>query len=202
MDARHTGLVAAKEDRKRGVGVPDYRQSLADRLADAGSRAGDPRPARGGSIQLGDRRRPASRRAQRGERKGDCGPLPPRDSVSIPHDIENRGVATGIDQELNSQVSGRVRVPPQVTKSARATSQGGDTGSNPVGTTRRSESSEFLSPPWSRCRHGLSGHTEAQVKHAEQAGPLVSRPAFVPPATHGGDRAPCLIPSRVGTHDQ
>jgi hypothetical protein len=45
--------------------------------------------------------------------------------------------------------------------------QGGDTGSNPVGTTRGNASSEFSSPRWSRCRLGLSGHTKAQDKHVE-----------------------------------
>jgi hypothetical protein len=62
-------------------------------------------------------------------------------------------------------------------------SQGGDTGSNPVGTTRGNASSEGSSPPWPRCRHGYSGHVKALVKHADQAGPLVSRPAFVPQTT-------------------
>ena len=66
--------------------------------------------------------------------KGGCSPPTPGDPVSIPHDVENRGVATGINQQLNPQVSGPSRVPPQVTESRGATSQGGDTGSNPVGT--------------------------------------------------------------------
>ncbi len=46
-------------------------------------------------------------------------PPQPRDPVSIPHDVKNRGVGTGIDQELNPQVSRPLRVPPQVTESAR-----------------------------------------------------------------------------------
>jgi hypothetical protein len=39
-------------------------------------------------------------------------PPPPGDPVSIPHDVENREVGTGIDQELNPQVSGPSRVRP------------------------------------------------------------------------------------------
>jgi hypothetical protein len=41
------------------------------------------------------------------------------DPVSIPHDIENRRVATRIDQERNPQVSGAFQRSPQVTGSAR-----------------------------------------------------------------------------------
>jgi hypothetical protein len=59
----------------------------------------------------------------------------PGDPVFIPHDVENRGVATGIDQEPDPQISGTLLPPPQITDSARSASQGGDTGSNPVGTT-------------------------------------------------------------------
>ena len=39
------------------------------------------------------------------------------------------------------------------------------------------------SPPWSTCRHGLSGHTKAQVNRAEEAAPPVTRAAFVPQTT-------------------
>jgi hypothetical protein len=45
----------------------------------------------------------------------------PRDPANIPHDIENRGVATGINQEPNPQISGRFRPPPEVADSARGT---------------------------------------------------------------------------------
>jgi hypothetical protein len=41
------------------------------------------------------------------------------DPVSIPHDIENRGVATGIDQELNPQLSVAFPPRPQVRGMAR-----------------------------------------------------------------------------------
>jgi hypothetical protein len=58
----------------------------------------------------------------------------PFDPASIPHDIEDRGVATRIDQERNPPVSGNFRRSPQVTESAGSTAQGGDTGST-VGTT-------------------------------------------------------------------
>jgi hypothetical protein len=67
--------------------------------------------------------------------EGGCSPYTPGDHVNIPHDIENRGVATGNDRELNPQVSSLFPRPPQVTESAGSTSHGGDTGSNPVGTT-------------------------------------------------------------------
>jgi hypothetical protein len=43
----------------------------------------------------------------------------PFDPASIPHGIENRGVATRIDEERNPQVSGAFRRPPQITESAR-----------------------------------------------------------------------------------
>jgi hypothetical protein len=57
------------------------------------------------------------------------------DPALIPHDIENRGVATGIDPQLNPQISGPFPPPHQVANRPGSTSQGGDTGSNPVGTT-------------------------------------------------------------------
>jgi hypothetical protein len=43
------------------------------------------------------------------------------DPVSIPHDVGNRGVATGIDRKLHPQVSAPFRPPPQVTNSVRGT---------------------------------------------------------------------------------
>jgi hypothetical protein len=68
--------------------------------------------------------------------KGGCSVGPLFDPVSIPHDIENRGVATRIDKE-------RIRRSAPLSNDRRrsrnrpgSTSQGGDTGSNPVGTTR------------------------------------------------------------------
>ena len=72
----------------------------------------------------------------RDQEKGGCIPPMPGDPVSIPHDIENRGVATGIDQVANPQVSDASLQPPQVAESTGSPSQGGDTGSNPVGTTQ------------------------------------------------------------------
>jgi hypothetical protein len=41
--------------------------------------------------------------------QGGCGHRTPGNPVNIPHDIENRGVATGIDQKLNAEVSGGIR---------------------------------------------------------------------------------------------
>jgi hypothetical protein len=67
---------------------------------------------------------------------GWCHPSASGDPVFIPHDVEKRGVLTRIDPEPNSQVSDPFPPPPQVTDSAGSASQGGDTGSNPVGTTR------------------------------------------------------------------
>jgi hypothetical protein len=51
--------------------------------------------------------------------KGGCSLGQPIDPVSIPHDNENRGVATRSDQERNRQVSGAFQRSPQVTESAR-----------------------------------------------------------------------------------
>jgi hypothetical protein len=65
-------------------------------------------------------------------RQGGCSPRAPGNPVNIPHDIENRGVATGNDQKQNPQVSGRIRRSPQVTESARLNLSGWRHGSNPV----------------------------------------------------------------------
>jgi hypothetical protein len=46
--------------------------------------------------------------------QGGCSRSTPGNPVNIPHDIENRGVATGIDQKLNPEVSGGIRPSPQV----------------------------------------------------------------------------------------
>jgi hypothetical protein len=54
-----------------------------------------------------------------GPTQGGCSPPHATDPVNIPHDVENRRVATRFDQELNPQISGPSRVPPQVTESAR-----------------------------------------------------------------------------------
>jgi hypothetical protein len=68
---------------------------------------------------------------------GWCHPSASGDPVFIPHDVEKRGVLTRIDPEPNSQVSDPFPPPPQVTDSAGSASQGGVTGSNPVGTTSK-----------------------------------------------------------------
>jgi hypothetical protein len=60
---------------------------------------------------------------------------PPLDPVSIPHDIENGGVATRIDRNGIHRLAALFHLSPQVTKRPRSRSQGGDTGSNPVGTS-------------------------------------------------------------------
>ena len=65
-------------------------------------------------------RTPSARpRRPKTDAKGGCSLGHPFDPVTIPHDIENRGVATRIDQERNPQVSGAFQRSPQVTESAR-----------------------------------------------------------------------------------
>jgi hypothetical protein len=65
-------------------------------------------------------RTPSARpRRPKTDAKGGCSLGHPFDPVTIPHDIENRGVATRIDQERNPQVSGAFQRSPQVTGSAR-----------------------------------------------------------------------------------
>jgi len=63
-------------------------------------------------------------------------------------------------------------------------SQGGDTGSNPVGTTRRIAASGVPSPPRSRCRQGLRTTATAQAMRPWQAAQPVPRPAFVRSGPH------------------
>jgi hypothetical protein len=70
--------------------------------------------------------------------EGGCSPYTPGDPVNIPHDIENRGAATGNDRELNPQVSSLFRLRRRSRDRPCSTSKGGDTGSNPVGTTSKS----------------------------------------------------------------
>jgi hypothetical protein len=58
-------------------------------------------------------------------------PGAPDNPVNIPHDIEYRGLATGIDQKLNPEVSGGIRPSPQVTESARLSLSRGRHGFEP-----------------------------------------------------------------------
>ena len=67
--------------------------------------------------------------------RGGCSLGHPFDPVFIPHDSENRGVATRIDQERNPQVSGTFQRSPRSRNRPGSTSQGRDTGSNPLATT-------------------------------------------------------------------
>ena len=96
----------------------------------------------------------------------------PGEPVFIPHDVENRGVATGIDQEPNPQISGTFPPPPQVIDSARAPSQGGDTGSNPVGTTRKSTGQRACPAPGRRSAPFSSRICPAADRHTSQLGPV------------------------------
>jgi hypothetical protein len=57
--------------------------------------------------------------------------------VSILHEVENQGVATGIDRKLNPQVNAPIPPPPQVTESTRTTLSRWRHGSNPVGDVNR-----------------------------------------------------------------
>jgi hypothetical protein len=79
--------------------------------------------------------------------KGGCSLLSRFDPVYIPHDIENRRVATGIDEGRNSRLAALLPHLRRSRKRARPTSQGGDTGSNPVGTTQV----RGLISCWRRC---------------------------------------------------
>jgi hypothetical protein len=83
----------------------------------------------------------------------------------------------------NYLTTSRIGRPADTTSPASCTSAFRSIGPDQDTATRGNASSELSSPPWSRCRHGLSGHSKAQVKHAEQVGPPVSRPAFVPQTT-------------------
>jgi hypothetical protein len=67
--------------------------------------------------------------------EGGCSPPAPCNSVCIPHDVENRRVATRPAGKRIRSSAPSSTSPPQVTKSSGTRAQGGDTGSNPVGTT-------------------------------------------------------------------
>ena len=70
-------------------------------------------------ARTGSRTPSARPRRPKTDAKGGCSLGHPFDPVTIPHDIENRRVATRIDQERNPQVSGAFQRSPQVTGSAR-----------------------------------------------------------------------------------
>jgi hypothetical protein len=99
--------------------------------------------------------------------KGGCSP---GDPVSIPHDIENRGVATRIDQQRNPQVSGAFQRSTQVTESARL---------------NLSRWRHGFEPRWDQLPNmQVTGRVRADVSH-QQATP--------------GPIDPVSIPSQVGT---
>ena len=88
--------------------------------------------------RMDDRHRPALIRRPLADMPGAKGGDIPQhaiDAASIPHDVENRRVETGSDPERNPQFS--CPFPPHRRSRNRpgSTSQGGDTGSNHVGTT-------------------------------------------------------------------
>jgi len=77
------------------------------------------RQARGGlrlAGSLAEIGRPPGNRARR---KGGCSLHTRGYPVSMPDDIENRGVATGIDRELNPNVIGPIMPPPHLTEPTR-----------------------------------------------------------------------------------
>jgi len=96
--------------------------------------------------------------------KGGCSLGHPFDPVSIPHDIENRRVATRVNQERNPQVSGDFHRSPQVTESARL---------------NLSRWRHGFEPRWDYQEGRRSGH----LSGVGGAGPVRSRPAFVPQRT-------------------
>ncbi len=83
-----------------------------------------------------------------GRRKGGCSAPHAVDPVSIPHDIEKRGVITGTDPDPNPQLNGLIPLPPQVTGSAQLN--------------------------LSRWRHGFEPRWDYDAKHADH-GPSSGR---------------------------
>src|SRR6266511_2412779 len=113
--------------------------------------------------------RPASRREQRGrvirvlrprpDEKGGCSAPPPSDPVSIPQDIEKRGVTTGTDPEPYPQVNGPFRPPLQVMEPARLN--------------------------LSRWRHGFKSRWDYAGQRPCSGVPMASGPALAPRRTRG-----------------
>ena len=106
------------------------------------------------------------------------------DPVSIPHDNEGREVTTGTDLEPNPQVIGSFRRPLRVTEPARSSSQGGDWGSNPVGTTKVwpqiRVSRGPVAPHWLRACTGQSGLKRSWRCRRTSWGRLRSSPVASP----------------------
>lgn len=96
---------------------PVNRRRRPLRRVQGGLTVGDVEPeAVSGWREAGPNRQTPGNRARR---KGGCSHHTRGYPVSIPHDIENRGVATGIDRELNPRVIGPIMPPPQLTEPTR-----------------------------------------------------------------------------------
>jgi hypothetical protein len=104
---RSGGTAASREPSTTSTATSARRTDRGRRRARGGLRLA------GSWAEIG---RPPGNRARR---EGGCSLHTRGYPVSIPHDIENRGVATGIDWELNPHVRGLFPPPPQVTELAR-----------------------------------------------------------------------------------
>jgi hypothetical protein len=104
----------------QGTAAPDACENVAGIIALREATGPSHLRARRAGVMPGlVRRRPQRGRVVEDRCKGGCSLGHPFDPVSIPHDIENRGVATRIDQERNPPVSGAFQRSPQVTEAAR-----------------------------------------------------------------------------------
>ena len=136
------------------------------------------RSARTPPSQVRLRNRPRFGIAEDG-REGGCSHASPRHPVNIPHDNEDRGVVTGFDEERIHRSASLSHPPPQFTKHPGPPSQGGNTGSNPVGTTSETAGQEGSVSPAravdpSTCRNRAA----ASRARASSRSARSSRPAW------------------------
>jgi len=124
-------------------------------------------------------------KAAEAERKGGCIPPTPGDPVSIPHDIENGGVTTGIDEDVNLQVSGPFLPPPQAVESTRSALSRWRHGFEP-----RWDYQEETRRRSSRLRPGQGAHTgfHATTKVGSSTLSGLGRPSLVPHLSRGRRR--------------
>jgi hypothetical protein len=150
-------------------------------------------------------------RSEDGPKQGGCSPPHTSNPVNIPHDVENRGVATRFDQELNPQISGPSRVPLQVTESARLNLSRWRLGFEPRWDYKQEPRSGVDS--WrgpraggSRAARSRSGtrlrHPRASEKRLQACWrdrrPTLGLPLDLPAETHGQEC--CPHSPRVETH--
>ena len=138
---------------------------------------------------MGERAGPVRDRPPSQAREDRMGVARARPSRIRPANDRDASRNDGNHRAQNPQVRRRVRPSSQVVKPAPRTLSRWRHGFEPrwdyQGKTRRLSSRLH---PGQKCRHGLPGDTKAQVRPTEQAGPPVSRPAFVPqttPPRHG-----------------